>query len=36
LRVAERSLQNLFDAIRETQRPDRIALIVLSPLEHWH
>ena len=36
LRVAERSLQNLFDAIRETQRPGRIVLIVLSPLEHWY
>jgi lysophospholipase L1-like esterase len=32
-RVAARSLQNLFDAIRETQRPGRAVLIVLSPLE---
>ena len=32
LRVAARSLQNLFDAIRETQRPGRTVLIVLSPI----
>jgi hypothetical protein len=31
--VAERSLENLFAAIRETQRPGRKVLIVLSPLE---
>jgi hypothetical protein len=33
LRVAERSLENLFLAIRETQRPGRTSLIVLSPIE---
>jgi lysophospholipase L1-like esterase len=33
LRVAERSLENLFAAIRETQRPGRRVLIVLSPVE---
>jgi hypothetical protein len=33
LRVAERSLANLFAAIRETDRPDRRVLIVLSPVE---
>jgi hypothetical protein len=33
LRVAERSLDNLFDAIRKTERPTRKVLIVLSPLE---
>jgi GDSL-like Lipase/Acylhydrolase family len=32
-RVAERSLQNLFSAIRETDRPGRKVLIVLSPLK---
>jgi hypothetical protein len=32
-RVAERSLENLFAAIRATQRPGRKVLIVLSPLE---
>lgn len=32
-RVAERSLENLFAAIRETQRPGRKVLIVLSPIE---
>jgi hypothetical protein len=32
-RVAERSLENLFAAIRESQRPGRKVLIVLSPLE---
>jgi hypothetical protein len=32
-RVAERSLDNLFAAIRETQRRDRKVLIVLSPVE---
>jgi len=32
LRVAERSLENLFSAIRETQRPGRKVLIVLSPV----
>ena len=32
LRVAERSLQNLLDAIRETQRPGRTVLLVLSPV----
>jgi lysophospholipase L1-like esterase len=31
LRVAKRSLQNLFGAIRETQRPGRSVLLVLSP-----
>ena len=31
LQVAERSLENLFSAIRETQRPGRKVLIVLSP-----
>jgi len=34
LRVAERSLQNLFAAIRETERPGRRVLIVLSPMEN--
>jgi lysophospholipase L1-like esterase len=33
LRVAERSLQNLFSAIREGQLRERKVLIVLSPLE---
>jgi len=33
MRVAERSLENLFAAIRETQRPGRRVLIVLSPVE---
>lgn len=33
LRVAGRSLENLFTAIRETQRPRRKTLIVFSPLE---
>jgi hypothetical protein len=33
LRVAERSLENLFAAIRETQRPGRKVLLVLSPIE---
>jgi hypothetical protein len=33
LRVAERSLENLFSAIRETQRPGRKVLIVLSPVK---
>ena len=33
MRVAERSLENLFSAIRETQRPGRRILIVLSPIE---
>lgn len=33
LRVAERSLENLFGAIRETQRPGRKVLIVLSPMK---
>jgi lysophospholipase L1-like esterase len=33
LRVAERSLENLFAAIRETQRPGRKVLIVLSPIK---
>jgi lysophospholipase L1-like esterase len=33
LRVAERSLQNLFDAIHATQRPGTTVLIVLSPLK---
>ena len=33
LRVAERSLENLFAAIRETQRPGRNVLIVLSPIK---
>ena len=33
-RVAERSLENLFAAIRETQRPGRTVLIVLSPLKN--
>lgn len=32
-RVAERSLENLFAAIRETQRPGRKVLIVLSPIK---
>lgn len=32
-RVADRSLQNLFSSIRETARPNRKVLIVLSPLE---
>jgi hypothetical protein len=31
LRVAQRSLENLFAAIRETQRPGRKNMIVLSP-----
>jgi len=33
LRVAERSLDNLFAAIRETQRPGRKVLLVFSPTE---
>jgi lysophospholipase L1-like esterase len=33
LRVAQRSLEGLFAAIRETQRPGKTTLIVLSPLE---
>jgi len=33
LRVAERSLENLLAAIRETQRPGRKVLIVLSPVK---
>jgi lysophospholipase L1-like esterase len=33
LRVAERSLQNLFDAIHETERPGTTVLFVLSPLK---
>src|SRR5262249_30983956 len=33
LRVAQRSLENLFAAINETQRPGRKVLIVLSPIE---
>jgi hypothetical protein len=33
LRVAKRSLENLFAAIRETQRPGRKTLIVFSPRE---
>lgn len=32
LRVAERSLQNLFAALRETDRPDRKVLIAMIPL----
>jgi hypothetical protein len=32
MRVGERSLQNLFAAIRETQRPGRKVLLVLSPM----
>jgi hypothetical protein len=32
LRVAERSLDNLFAALRETDRPDRKVLLVLIPL----
>jgi hypothetical protein len=32
MRVAERSLENLFAAIRETQRPNRKVLIVFSPV----
>src|SRR5262249_59735916 len=32
-RVAERSLDNLFAAIRETQRPGRKVLLVFSPTE---
>jgi hypothetical protein len=32
LRVAERSLDNLFAALRETDRPDRKVLIVLIPM----
>lgn len=34
LSVADRSLQNLFDAIRATQRPGRTVLFALSPLEN--
>jgi lysophospholipase L1-like esterase len=34
LRVAERSLDNLFAAIRDTQRPGRKVLIVLSPAKN--
>jgi len=33
LQVTERSLDNLFAAVRETDRPGRKVLIVLSPLE---
>jgi hypothetical protein len=33
LRVAERSMENLFSAIRETQRPGRKVLIVFSPVK---
>jgi len=33
VRVAERSLENLFAAIRETQRPGRKVLIVFSPVK---
>ena len=33
LRVAERSLNNLFSAIRETDQPGRKVLIVLSPVK---
>jgi hypothetical protein len=33
LRVAERSLQNLFDAIHEAEHPGTTVLIVLSPLK---
>lgn len=32
LRVAERSLDNLFAALRETDRPERKVLIVLAPI----
>lgn len=33
LRVAERSVENMLSAIRETQRPGRKVLIVLSPIK---
>jgi len=33
LRVAERSLNNLFEALHETDRPDRKVLIVLMPIK---